>query len=71
MGGGVPHPDVPLGAGPGGLDQRVVRGAWMARFIDSPSDGATFVEVLCDAAEEDATPDTLDYVRLNLEATHA
>ena len=51
--------------------ERVVLGAWMARFADAPRDGETFVDVLCDAAENDATPYTLDYVRLNLEATHA
>jgi len=49
--------------------QRVVLGAWLARF--GPGDTAeeeAFIDTLCDAAEADAEGFTLEYVRLNLEA---
>jgi len=48
--------------------QRVVLGAWLARF--GPGDAAeeeVFVDLLCDAAAAEAF--TLEYVRLNLEAS--
>ncbi|MEQ1831767.1 MAG: methyltransferase domain-containing protein [Candidatus Eisenbacteria bacterium] len=48
--------------------ERVVLGAWMTRFDGAEPEREAFLDVLCDAAEDDATPFTLDYVRLNLEA---
>lgn len=48
--------------------ERVVLGAWMARLAGAASEREAFLDVLCDAAEEDAIPFTLDYVRLNIEA---
>jgi trans-aconitate 2-methyltransferase len=48
--------------------ERVVLGAWMARFADSPEEAAEFLDTLCDAAANDDAPYQLDYVRLNLEA---
>ena len=48
--------------------ERVVLGAWMARFADAPMEAATFLDALCDAAVGDDTPFQLDYVRLNIEA---
>jgi trans-aconitate 2-methyltransferase len=49
--------------------ERVVLGAWMARFADSPEEAAEFLDTLCDAAANDDAPYQLDYVRLNIEAT--
>jgi trans-aconitate 2-methyltransferase len=49
--------------------ERVVLGAWMARFGDSPEEAAEFLDTLCDAAANDDAPYQLDYVRLNIEAT--
>jgi trans-aconitate 2-methyltransferase len=48
--------------------ERVVLGAWMARFDGAPEEAAAFLDALCDAAANDATPYQLDYVRLNIEA---
>lgn len=48
--------------------ERVVLGAWMARFGDSPEEAAAFLDALCDAAAKDDAPYRLDYVRLNIEA---
>ena len=48
--------------------ERVVLGAWMARFADAPQEAAAFLDALCDAAAADEQPFLLDYVRLNLEA---
>lgn len=53
--------------------ERVVLGSWMARFTgaDAPEDAEAFLDVLCDAAEDDAVPFVLDYVRLNIEAARS
>lgn len=48
--------------------ERVVLGAWMARFADAPGEAAAFLDALCDAAANDDPPYQLDYVRLNIEA---
>jgi trans-aconitate 2-methyltransferase len=48
--------------------ERVVLGAWMARFADAPAEAAAFLDLLCDAAARDLAPYQLDYVRLNIEA---
>jgi trans-aconitate 2-methyltransferase len=48
--------------------ERVVLGAWMARFADAPAEATAFLDALCDAAAGDAPPYQLDYVRLNIEA---
>lgn len=53
--------------------ERVVLGAWMARFTEPGSGPRTeaeaFIDILCDLADDDAVPFSLDYVRLNLEAS--
>lgn len=48
--------------------EHVVLAQWLERFADAPGEAAAFLDALCDAAEADDPPYTLDYVRLNLEA---
>jgi trans-aconitate 2-methyltransferase len=50
------------------FSEKVVLGAWMARFAGAPAEAAAFVDELCDEAAADTPAFTLDYVRLNLEA---
>ena len=49
--------------------ENVVLGAWMARFDGAPAEATAFVDAVCDAAAIEDEPYTLDYVRLNIEAT--
>lgn len=48
--------------------ERVVLGAWMARFEGAAAEREAFLDALCDAAAAEVPAYTLDYVRLNLEA---
>ncbi len=48
--------------------ERVVLGAWMARFVAAPQEAAAFLDALCDASASDDPPYNLAYVRLNIEA---
>lgn len=56
--------------------ERVVLGAWMARFAEpaaaartgAEAEAEAFIDILCDLADDDTVPFSLDYVRLNIEA---
>jgi len=49
--------------------ENVVLHAWMARFAKDDPEASAFLGSICDAAAVDAEPYTLDYVRLNIEAS--
>jgi trans-aconitate 2-methyltransferase len=49
--------------------EHVVLGAWMARFEGAATERAAFIDTLCDEEAAASPPFTLDYVRLNVEAT--
>ena len=49
--------------------EKVVLGAWMARFEGADEERAAFLDQLCDDEAAADPPFMLDYVRLNIEAT--